>query len=174
MDDVRSDDLEVHDPVHGHHEVVDGELTAGIAVEPVVLMPLDLDLEAAGRARRGCVLDLGQLHEDEGDDDREQQHGHDRPGNLDPRVASHLRAFGPASPVPPAVADDEDEQRRLDDDEDEARHEEDEDVRVVDRLRVLRRGLDRRQAAVLRQRGGSEGERCERGDEGGQAHELIL
>ena len=171
VDDVRGDDLEVHDPVHGHHEVVDGDLTAGIAVEPVVLVPLDLDLEAAGRPRRRRVLDLGQLHEDEGDDDREQQHRDDRPGNLDSRVASHLRAFGSALPVAPAIADDEEEQRRLDENEDEARHEEDEDVRVVDRLRVLRRGLDRRQAAVLRQRGGSEGERCERGDEGGQAHE---
>ena len=27
---------------------------------------------------------------------------------------------------------------------------------------------------LSRQCGGSEGERCERGDEGGQAHELIL
>ena len=62
------------------------------------------------------------------------------------------RTCGPSAvawPVSPSVADEEDDERRLDEDEDEARHEEDEDVRVVDRLRVLRRGLDRRQAAVV-------------------------
>ena len=150
VDDVRRDDLERHDLVHGNDELVDGDLAAGIAIEPVVLMPLDRDRDAAGGAGRGRVLDLGQLHEDEGDDDREQHHGHDRPRHLDPRVAPHLRAFALARAVSAAVADEKPDERRLDDDEHEARHEEDEDVRVVDRLRVLRGRLHRRQPAVVR------------------------
>ena len=174
VDDVGGDHLEVDDPVHGHHEVVERELTARVAVEPVVLMALDLDLEAARRPGGRRVLDLRQLHEDERDDDREQQHRHDRPGHLDARVASYLRALGLARAIASSVADEEDDERRLDDDEHEARHEKDEDVRVVDRLGVLRRGLDRRQPSVVAQRGGSEHERCERDDEGGQAHGLIL
>ena len=149
MDDVGRDDLEVDDLVHGNDELVDRDLAARVPVEPVVLVPLDRDLEAAGRPAAGASSISGSFTKTNATMIASSSHRHDRPRHLDPRVSSHLRALALARAVSAAVADEEDDERRLDDDEHEARHEEDEDVRVVDRLRVLRRRLHRRQAAVV-------------------------
>ncbi len=135
-------DLEPHVLVHRGAQAIDRDDPVGVLEVPVVPIALHLDVDpAARRARRGHVLDVGQLQEDEAADRHEDQHRRDGPRELEVRVAVHLGAVLAACP-PAAIANDEEEQRSLNEQEDRAREDRHPVVRLVDRLGVRRAWLD--------------------------------
>ena len=136
-------EIQVHGPAGGdHHDVGDGDgsvgvvrgLHVGVRVDepPPPLMTLDRDVEGVRRRLARQVPDgRHRRHHDDRQDDR----GHDRPADLQARVAVDLRGH-PLLPLAMAILDDEEHDPALDDHEDEDRHPEHRDEEVLDLLRV--------------------------------------
>ena len=146
--DVVRDDRQAHRLVERQAQVVDRDRAVGVDELPVVLVRVDRDLHlGAARSRRA---EVGDLPEDEPGDHCEQDDRAGGPGELEVRVAAHLRAFDLARAASAAVPHEEDDQGHDYEQEDRAGHGEDEPVDVADVARARRRGVGRREPAVAR------------------------
>src|SRR5436190_3838900 len=146
MGDVRGHDLELDLAVVRDLHPVDRDRAVRVVELPVELVAFDPDRLGA-RCRR-CVLDAGDLREDERRNCGEDQDRGDRPRDLEVRMADHLWPLDLARPAGAPVLEDEEQQRRLDDHEDRARDGEDQPVDRADPAFVGIARRDRRKPAV--------------------------
>ena len=153
MRDVLGVDVERDDAAVGHDHPVDRDGAVRVGELPVELVGVDSHVEPLlRRARRGRVLDPGQLVEHERGDRGQDHDRRDRPGQLEASVAADLRALDATGAAAAAEAKDEEEERRLDEHEDRPGDAEDHVVHVGDPMRTGRVRRGGREAPVCRRR----------------------
>ena len=153
-------DVEAHDSMRRHVQLLDRHVAVRIGELPVELVPVDADDERAALGPRSRnVTDAGQLVEDEDEDPRDDQHRNRCPDQLESRCAVDLRTFRVARPPAPSIAEDEPEQRSFDDDEDDPGQEPDQLVARVDARGVRRVRRLGREATVPGMRNGGDRQR---------------
>ncbi len=156
-------------PFRGAHPV-EGDDAVRVAELPRELRPGHVDDEVRGaRGGGGDVLDPGELREDEGCDHEQDHDRPERPRELEARRAVDLRAVRVARPIPAPVADDERDQQALDEHEDREAEDRDEQVALMDPVRVRGLRWDGSEAAVPRE--GRRGEQSRRDRGAGEGEE---